>query len=108
MEFKVNKIRLRNTEVIETKEVVIIGRLYDNFMYINQIIRKKGISNIKHLYWANTSIGDGFHFEPKNLWNRMKMLYYFKMYWLQNSKNIMWIVGTLIAILAVIIAYKSI
>lgn len=107
---KDNEINKFSKERILSKhEITIENRFYKNFLYIDSIQKKAGISPEKYLYWCNTDKEKnqhGFHFKPKNFFYRMRFLWYFKKFWIQEKDNIMWLINILVAILAIIASLK--
>lgn len=106
-----NAVNKFSKERIRSKhELTIEGKFYKNFLYINDVVLKKGISPEKFLYWCDTSSKDksgGFHFKPKNFFQRIKFLWYFKKLWIQDKDNVMWIVNITVALLAIIATLRS-
>ena len=107
-----NSINKFSPERISSKtEITIEGKFYKNYLYINDVVKKRGISSEKQLYWCDTSSnndGSGFHFKPKNLGERIKFLWYYKKIWIQDKDNVMWVVNITVAILAIIMASRNV
>lgn len=103
MNIKVRRVKLKDGETRYMSDIITMKNYNYNGIYHNRIRNFLGYKDVYKLC-TDTMSGEEckFFIKPINYYNKVKLLWLYKKYWIQKEKNILWTAGVVLGILTII------